>query len=135
MCIRDRSMTELERFRKLEWEMQKYPQIQSLKEANLLLGTRTVSYTHLDVYKRQEFRELMTNSVWYVLLNRCGLDVQEYLELKTVLTPEEYAAARASTLNAHYTPVSYTHLDVYKRQLIIMVLQYVRWICHLDSIM
>ena len=27
----------------------------------------------------------------------------EYLELKTVLTPEEYAAARASTLNAYYT--------------------------------
>ena len=26
----------------LEWEMQKYPQIQSLKEANLLLGTRRV---------------------------------------------------------------------------------------------
>ena len=34
------SMAELERFRNLEWEMQKYPQIQSLKEANLLLGTR-----------------------------------------------------------------------------------------------
>ena len=34
------SMTELERFRNLEWEMQKYPQIRSLKEANLLLGTR-----------------------------------------------------------------------------------------------
>nr|WP_264472682.1 DEAD/DEAH box helicase family protein [Coprococcus catus] len=27
-----------------------------------------------------EFRKLMTNSVWYVLLNRCGLDVQEYLD-------------------------------------------------------
>ena len=27
-----------------------------------------------------EFRELMTNSVWHVLLNRCGLDVQEYLD-------------------------------------------------------
>ena len=27
----------------------------------------------------------------------------EYLELKTVLTPDEYAAARASTLNAYYT--------------------------------
>jgi hypothetical protein len=27
----------------------------------------------------------------------------EYQELKEVLTPEEYAAARASTLNAHYT--------------------------------
>ena len=34
------STEELERFRNLEWEMQKYPQIQSLKEANLLLGTR-----------------------------------------------------------------------------------------------
>ena len=33
------SRTERERFRNLEWEMQKYPQIQSLKEANLLLGT------------------------------------------------------------------------------------------------
>lgn len=29
-----------------------------------------------------EFRELMTNSVWYVLLNRCGLDVQEYLDVE-----------------------------------------------------
>ena len=27
-----------------------------------------------------EFRELMTNSVWYLLMNRCGLDVQEYLD-------------------------------------------------------
>ena len=34
------SRAERERFRNLEWEMQKYPQIQSLKEANLLLGTR-----------------------------------------------------------------------------------------------
>ena len=34
------SMAERERFRNLEWEMQKYPQIRSLKEANLLLGTR-----------------------------------------------------------------------------------------------
>ena len=30
--------------------------------------------------QKVEFRELMTNSVWYVLLNRCGLDVQEYLD-------------------------------------------------------
>ena len=27
----------------------------------------------------------------------------EYLELKTLLSPEEYASARASTINAHYT--------------------------------
>lgn len=30
----------------------------------------------------------------------------EYAELKSLLTPEEYAAARASTLNAHYTSPS-----------------------------
>ena len=28
---------------------------------------------------------------------------QEYTQLKELLTPEEYAAARNSTLNAHYT--------------------------------
>ena len=27
----------------------------------------------------------------------------EYVQLKELLTPEEYAAARSSTLNAHYT--------------------------------
>ena len=31
--------TDWERFHNLEWEMKKYPQIQSLREANLLLGT------------------------------------------------------------------------------------------------
>src|SRR5690606_19159879 len=30
----------------------------------------------------------------------------EYAELKNVLEPEEYASARASTLNAHYTSVT-----------------------------
>ena len=28
---------------------------------------------------------------------------QEYTQLRELLTPEEYAAARSSTLNAHYT--------------------------------
>lgn len=28
---------------------------------------------------------------------------KEYAQLKELLTPEEYAAARGSTLNAHYT--------------------------------
>jgi hypothetical protein len=38
----------------------------------------------------------------------------EYLELKTVLTPEEYAAARASTLNAHYTqPIVIESIIIY----------------------
>ena len=40
---------------------------------------------------------------------RKGNWATEYLELKTVLTPEEYTAARASTLNAHYTSPTVIH--------------------------
>ena len=36
------SMTEREHFRDLEWQMKKYPQLQSLKEAELLIGTKPV---------------------------------------------------------------------------------------------
>ena len=35
-------MTEREYFRDLEWQMKKYPQLQSLKEAELLIGTKPV---------------------------------------------------------------------------------------------
>ena len=34
---------------------------------------------------------------------------EEYAELKELLTPEEYEAARASTLNAHYTSPTVIH--------------------------
>ena len=34
---------------------------------------------------------------------------KEYTQLKELLTPEEYAAARASTLNAHYTSPTVIH--------------------------
>ena len=37
-----------------------------------------------------EFRELMTNSVWYVLLNRCGLDAQEYLDATIRFSMSEF---------------------------------------------
>lgn len=40
---------------------------------------------------------------------RKGNWATEYLELKTVLTPEEYTTARASTLNAHYTSPTVIH--------------------------
>ena len=39
----------------------------------------------------------------------------EYAQLKELLTPEEYTAARSSTLNAHYTSPTVIQ-DVYKRQ-------------------
>ena len=43
----------------------------------------------------------------------------EYLELKTVLTLEEYAAARASTLNAHYLSLIHiSHCERYHNSVI-----------------
>ena len=47
---------------------------------------------------------MLAGVAWQMPLTRtnlCGLS--EFSELKELLTPEEYAAARASTLNAHYT--------------------------------
>ena len=101
---------------------------------------RTVSYTHLDVYKRQarniaairtlfqleqehrgataEEQEVLSQYVgWGGLPDAFDPDKsnwsKEYTELKGLLSEDEYAAARSSVLNAHYTSptaVSYTHL-------------------------
>ena len=62
----------------------------------------------------QAFEE--RNSAW----------AEEYTQLKGVLTPEEYSAARASTLNAFYTSptvikamsVHYTHLTLPTSELV-----------------
>ena len=58
-------------------------------------GTGAVSYTHLDVYKRQV--------VLHSVVNRLMANKKE---LKDYYYSPESA----------YEPVSYTHLDVYKRQ-------------------
>ena len=59
----------------------------------------TVSYTHLDVYKRQDWRG--------------GI-----LAAFTVSFPLMYRTARGAfeSFDETLAPVSYTHLDVYKRQ-------------------
>lgn len=55
-----------------------------------------------------EQQEILSRYVgWGGLADAFGPDKEswnkEYTELKDLLTPEEYAAARSSTLNAHYT--------------------------------
>ena len=54
-----------------------------------------VSYTHLDVYKRQGLAEVFDarKDSWH----------KEYQELKELLPEAEYEAARASTLTSYYT--------------------------------
>ena len=64
------------------------------------IDAHPVSYTHLDVYKRQLVLLLMAGSWWCVQGSMTPGQLMEFLLLVGFL----YA-------------VSYTHLDVYKRQL------------------
>ena len=71
-------------------------------------GTWAVSYTHLDVYKRQELHLTQSELVRRVLY---GVNVKHTV---VVAQGGEDALAALAALSA---PVSYTHLDVYKRQI------------------
>ena len=86
----------------------------------ILSGIVPVSYTHLDVYKRQVYST--------------GNESLERLNIKLVQTPQAFLSSillpafnidykekftdEASVVEAFgmKVPVSYTHLDVYKRQ-------------------
>ena len=65
-------------------------------------GQSTVSYTHLDVYKRQGI-----GMVFVVDADKAD-EITAYINANT----DDHA------------PVSYTHLDVYKRQVVISILGY-----------
>ena len=76
-----------------------------------------VSYTHLDVYKRQDeenvflslFAKTVSNAKLVAKVNRLAFDdVIDNLDIGSVIYPKY--------ITADYIPVSYTHLDVYKRQ-------------------
>ena len=67
---------------------------------------RTVSYTHLDVYKRQG----------RILSNFTDItDLKDFTNKKTFVRAYFNVIGTGSTT---VDPVSYTHLDVYKRQLL-----------------
>ena len=70
----------------------------------LLRGVEPVSYTHLDVYKRQEFWRRLAAGGVPGLCSLCG----DFAALEF----EPRSADVVTLLEA----VSYTHLDVYKRQ-------------------
>ena len=71
-----------------------------------------VSYTHLDVYKRQELLAIIEKN--------SRIDLKELaviLGVEEIDVVNELAALEAEGIICGYhTPVSYTHLDVYKRQ-------------------
>ena len=72
-----------------------------------------VSYTHLDVYKRQ----LLYHAYVYleVLILACTIYILAPLTLSTNMNEVGNLPINCVFLHSHY-PVSYTHLDVYKRQ-------------------
>ena len=91
MCIRDRS---------LRGGSQTTNYLASL-EYRSLEGIIPVSYTHLDVYKRQH-------------LNIYGVRIVAGLVVDALM--EEVPALAKYVRRYDYVAVSYTHLDVYKRQ-------------------
>ena len=89
----------------------------------ILLSVRAVSYTHLDVYKRQvcyftadgrvDFRELVKDlaGVFKMRIELRQIGVRDEAKMLGGIG----SCGRA--LCCHSWPVSYTPLDVYKRQL------------------
>ena len=85
----------------------------------------TVSYTHLDVYKRQDYDDTIQNK--QVAFHKVQLHntFGEYLAAHNmtqarIAETEKYAHV-TFFFNGGVEAVSYTHLDVYKRQGDIMV--------------
>ena len=66
-----------------------------------------VSYTHLDVYKRQALHRLSKLSLEIILKQKSSMRFLFFFQSDTVDVPTPNSAAT----------VSYTHLDVYKRQI------------------
>ena len=63
-----------------------------------------VSYTHLDVYKRQVSRSLLMEKLW---------ESDAYVDENTLAVNVNRLRKKLDSIG----PVSYTHLDVYKRQI------------------
>ena len=82
-----------------------------------LHGFNPVSYTHLDVYKRQSQTSNSRFSKLLLLYYSKSAGPSELLAgcLRGLLLSSASSEA-TSTIVGSFPPVSYTHLDVYKRQ-------------------
>ena len=111
------------------------------KQASIIIiwtmREKSVSYTHLDVYKRQEYEypagARRQGSMWQLLMamNECGLKNDALMDTFYDIVMERYRSnsdyailvfhdrydipAKGSDGERQWA-VSYTHLDVYKRQ-------------------
>ena len=77
-----------------------------------LIGGAPVSYTHLDVYKRQDSGRIQVAVTVYRVNGSLHGIQRGYIQLQYRLRRNAHKGNLSGPLN----PVSYTHLDVYKRQ-------------------
>ena len=75
--------------------------------------TGPVSYTHLDVYKRQDWKKYL---VQRETDEKRRKRERANAERKAARLLEQSEKLHAKATKATAAPVSYTHLDVYKRQ-------------------
>ena len=81
-----------------------------LLKVNIKTPNAPVSYTHLDVYKRQVL-------TWGTGNNRVLMSaVNMHGKIRTPFKMPVVKDDKTSNIHIEYEPVSYTHLDVYKRQ-------------------
>ena len=79
----------------------------------------TVSYTHLDVYKRQSPpRPPCGPAACRGLRNRCSVLRSWRCSSQAAVLPLRCIKVRMPSFPGYPVPVSYTHLDVYKRQIL-----------------
>ena len=116
-----------------EWQIRE-KQKPAKKNRRSRLNVRAVSYTHLDVYKRQihpfnDGNGRMSRLLTTLLLYRSGFYVGKYISLEAKIAKNKdlyYEALGQAQSGWHegaedvVPSVSYTHLDVYKRQLVIL---------------
>ena len=93
---------------------------------------QAVSYSHLDVYQRQEkgwfcenrecrFVLWKDNAFFKRLGKRLDAHVADKLLRDGRVRLKDCKSAKGKTYNATVLPVSYTHLDVYKRQVMLIL--------------
>ena len=78
---------------------------------------RSVSYTHLDVYKRQHRLSVKFNKLWVVAEIVLFVLVGATLDIKYAVSAGVLSIILILGVLVFRMPVSYTHLDVYKRQI------------------
>ena len=92
--------------------------------AQYLLLSSAFSYTHLDVYKRQPQQLTELEQQLIEVLQQTASEIMEGLISVSPLRDDDFDAcaycdyASVCGFDRSLVPVSYTHLDVYKRQVL-----------------